>query len=79
MRELVIMAEAKQKSNWEIASAQMCLLANINRSGKTKTFKPADFNPFASRKKTDGVIHDNQMALDALKKMANGRIRRVKK
>lgn len=41
------MAEAASRSRWQIASAQMALLANVNRTSKQRPFTPDDFNPYA--------------------------------
>ncbi len=47
------MAEAKAKDNWSHTSALLAMTANVNRDPKkSRTFKLADFNPYASRAKT---------------------------
>ncbi len=44
------MAEAKAKDEWSRMSALLALLANCHRDPKkTRSFKPADFDPFAKR------------------------------
>ena len=37
----------QQERAWERTSSVMALVANINRSKKTRAYKPADFNPYA--------------------------------
>jgi len=66
MRELVLMSEGKQKAEWDRTSLVCTILANANRSSKTKAFKPDDFNPY-SAKKTSSVINDKSMFFDAMK------------
>ncbi len=43
------MAEAKRQHDWNVASAIMALMAEMNRDRKKrrKPFKPDDFNPYA--------------------------------
>jgi hypothetical protein len=57
LRELVWMAEARQRDAWGRTSTLLAMIANVARAmgGKTsssvnKTFKPADFDPFEQRK-----------------------------
>ena len=47
MRELLDMTKGRQMHEWDIASAQMALLANINRDAKKRArpYSPADFHP----------------------------------
>jgi len=50
------MAEAKGRANWAHTSTVLALLANVNRDPKrTRAFRPADFNPFETRRARDGV------------------------
>jgi hypothetical protein len=46
------MAEAKRQHDWDVASAVMALMAEMNRDRKKrrKPYKPNDFNPFADQK-----------------------------
>jgi len=42
------MADAVSRRSWQIASAQMALLANVNRDPKrNRAFKPTDFDPYS--------------------------------
>ncbi len=44
------MHEGKAHHDWQIASASMALLANINRDPKKgRALRPEDFNPWESR------------------------------
>ena len=67
--ELVVMAQGKRKADWQIASAQMALLANINRDKKkrTKPYSPSDFDPFTPLVGSSGVPlnRDNMQMLRA--------------
>ena len=49
LRELVWAADARQRADWARTSAQLALLANVNRDPKKqpKPFSPEDFNPYA--------------------------------
>ena len=50
MRELALMADARARFEWGIASSQMSLMANLQRDPKKgKPFRPSDFNPFAPK------------------------------
>jgi hypothetical protein len=52
LRELAIMAEARQRAAWNHTSVLLATLVNINRDPKKgRAAKPADFNPFAERPK----------------------------
>ena len=44
MRELDLMAEAREKREWERASWIMCTIANF-AFGNDQKWKPEDFNP----------------------------------
>jgi hypothetical protein len=45
------MADAKSQQCWAHTSALLAMLANANRDPKkSRTFKPADFNPHLCRK-----------------------------
>ncbi len=43
------MADAKRKELWEHTSATMALIANVNRGKDTTSYKPSDFNPYATK------------------------------
>jgi hypothetical protein len=46
------MAEGCQRERWAHTSAQMALIANVNRDPKKRSaFQPADFNPFIKQKR----------------------------
>jgi len=48
LRELLAMAEGRQREHWSRASAVMALIANTQRDPKrTRAFRPNDFDPFA--------------------------------
>jgi len=48
LRELLAMAEGRQREQWSRLSALMALVANTQRDPKrTRALKPADFDPFA--------------------------------
>jgi len=48
LRELLAMAEGRQREQWSRLSALMALIANTQRDPKkTRALKPADFDPFA--------------------------------
>lgn len=50
LRELLAMAEGRQRHDWSIAASVMALVANTQRNPKrTRPFKPSDFDPFAKR------------------------------
>jgi hypothetical protein len=46
------MAEAKRQHDWNVASAIMALMAEMNRDRRRrrKPFRPDDFNPYAEQK-----------------------------
>lgn len=52
LRELVWMADARRRDEWQHTSAVLAMLANVHRNPKKKPqpFTPADFNPLAERK-----------------------------
>lgn len=50
LRQLCVMATAKQESDWNRTAAMMALEANINRDpNKTPPFKPEHFHPMAQK------------------------------
>lgn len=51
------MSQARHRYDWDRAAAIMALTANCHRDPKTtEPFKPADFNPFAEKAKSDDVL-----------------------
>jgi len=47
------MAEARGREAWNHTSAVMALLANIHRDPKKhRAFRPSDFNPYETKRKT---------------------------
>jgi len=60
LRELLWMAEARQKAAWSHTSVLCALIANTHRDPKkTRLFKPADFDPF-NRKQRRAVMVDKE-------------------
>jgi hypothetical protein len=48
LRELLAMAEGRQRHDWCIAASLMALVANTQRNPKrNRPFRPSDFDPFA--------------------------------
>lgn len=48
LRELLAMAEGRQREHWSRTSSLMALVANTQRDPKrTRVFRPSDFDPFA--------------------------------
>jgi hypothetical protein len=70
----VLVAEGRQKDNWQHTSSVLCMLANINRDPKQKrsAYKPSDFNPFdiESRKKAPTMKITLRQAFNLLKEAA---------
>ena len=53
LRELVAMAEARERSEWGRVSSLMALVANLLRDPhKGRPLRPADFNPYVEQEKT---------------------------
>jgi len=65
------MAEAKVRNEWSHTSNLMALIANVNRSKKSKVFKPSDFNPLEMAKSKE-VIHVDKSNIGILKKAFTG-------
>ena len=42
-----------QERSWERTSSIMALVANVNRGKNSKSYKPADFNPYAKQRAPD--------------------------
>ena len=57
LRELVFMAQARQRSAWERTSWVLALIANVNRDPKRqpRAFRPADFDPYAKEHQRPAV------------------------
>lgn len=64
MRELAIMAEAKQRDDWSHTSNLLALLANVLGGAKTE---PADFFPFDRKKRKQAKTMENPLGIDILK------------
>ena len=53
LKELLIMAEAKSRDNWNHTSAILALIINVNRdSKKRRAVSPKELNPHEQKKKT---------------------------
>jgi len=53
LRELLIMAEAKGKDNWNHTSAILALIMNVNRDPKKHSaVSPRELNPYEKKVKT---------------------------
>lgn len=49
------MAEGRGRDEWGRMSSLLALVANVNRDPKrTSAFKPADFNPYESGRRSTG-------------------------
>ena len=46
LAELLVMVEARRRTEWEPLSLFMALFANVNRDKKRKAFTTEDFFPF---------------------------------
>ena len=58
------MAEARGRDNWAHTSAILALIANVNRDPKkTRAYKPADFDPYATKDRRDEAIEVTDMAV----------------
>ena len=50
------MAEARQRDGWNHTAAVLAMLANVNRDPrKGRAFKPADFHPVATARRTESA------------------------
>lgn len=65
------MANEKRSHDWGQTSAQLALLANINRDPKKRSrpFHPDDFNPYAERRLKRGGIPITKANRKVLQKM----------
>ena len=53
LRELITMAEAKSRDNWNHTSAILALIINVNRNPKKqRAIKPNELNPHEQKVKT---------------------------
>ena len=53
LRELLAMAESRQRESWARTASVLALVANTQRDPKkTRPFKPSDFDPFAKSGKS---------------------------
>ena len=68
MRELVWMAEARSRAEWDRTAALMALTANIHRDPKkTRRYKPKDFNPYCEIH--DRIVPPSKDAMQILKQV----------
>jgi hypothetical protein len=69
LRELLVMAEARGKDNWNHTSSLMALLFNVNRDPKKqKAVLPETFNPYVIRKPKK----DTRLAFEFMKELWGG-------
>ena len=70
LRELVFMAQARQRSAWERTSWVLALIANVNRDPKRqpRPFRPADFDPYASER-SEKPIPAGKRAFELMKQV----------
>ena len=64
----MLMAEGRDRQMWVHTSWLLALIANVNRDAKkTLAFKPADFNPYAPRRRPGvRITKDNIRLLKSL-------------
>ena len=64
LRQLMQMADARRRHDWNIASSVMALTAEINRDRRRrrKPFKPDDFNPYTAAKPVPAQATVEQVA-----------------
>ena len=56
LRQLLWMAEARQRVNWDTAAALLAMTFNVNRDPKkSRPAKPADFHPLLKIRPKSGV------------------------
>lgn len=59
LRELIWMADAKGRDEWNRTAALLSLFANAYRDPKKgRVFKPADFNPYGEEKIVPKKVKD---------------------
>ena len=57
LRDLLAMAEDRQRADWARTSALMALIANTQRDPKKhRAFKPADFDPYSTPTKSAAKV-----------------------
>lgn len=76
LRELLIMAEGRQRSQWNQTASILAMIANVNRdtSKRSTPFRPDEFNPFdnAPPQKPRTVTHEEWSAIGKAMKAAYG-------
>ena len=55
LRELVLMADARQREAWGRLSALLATIANDNRDPKKRAVSPDDFNPYVEKRESSGT------------------------
>jgi hypothetical protein len=55
LRELVLMADARQREAWGRLSTLLATLANVNRDPRKKALSPDDFNPYVEKRLSSGT------------------------
>jgi hypothetical protein len=50
-RELLLLAESRQREAWNHTSELMAWMANIHRGKKSRTYKGAELHPFSRRRR----------------------------
>lgn len=55
LRELMIMAEGRQRSQWNQTASILAIIANVNRDEKKRStpFSPSEFNPYSDAKQDE--------------------------
>ena len=75
MRQLLTMAEARDRQAWNRLSVLLALTANCHRDPKKqRALRPEDFNPYARRRAGVRITSDTVEALKALVP-ENGKVR----
>jgi len=67
LRQLVWMAEGRRDFFWEHTAHVLCYLYNAHRSPKSPALMPADFHPFADKRKRRMKKRLPQVGIEALK------------
>ena len=62
LRELVWLAEARQREAWSHTSQILAMVYNSHRGKGTRPMKPAEFNPFIE-KTTEPVAQTNDLSI----------------
>ena len=72
LRELLWMAEGRDRARWRHTSAVMALIANVNRDPKKgRLFEPSDFDPHSDESRED-VIEVTPETVSEFKKAFRG-------